>query len=273
MPDLVLTERRGLTVGPELIGEEVRRQRSNLLRLLATLNPQDWAAPTRCPDWSVHDLLRHMLNVTEFHVCHLSGDPELERFTRHGPFRPAITPALWLKDSPEQTPEATVEAWTQIVAEEQRHFAARAAEPDGPLTTGPSTRQLHWSTLSLHVLWDNWIHERDVALALGREPESRAEDFPLVTMYGLLIAGGVATVTGHPPAVTLELGDDATTRYEIGVDDDDVFVAAGATGDPHGSGSTTEVLDSLSGRGPELAEALRAPASVVAPLGTLRLVM
>lgn len=270
MSDLVLTEQRGLTAGPELIGAALQRQRSNFLRLISKLDRDAWAAGSRCSAWSVHDVVRHVVNVAELHVGLLGGSPEVARFLRHGPFQPATTPVLWLQDSPAQSPEETVQTLTGLVEQEQKLFAARAAGPEGPLMPAPSGRQLHWSTLSLHMLWDAWIHERDVALALGLEPESRAEEFVPVTMYGLLIAGGIGMIAGHPPATILALRDAAETRYEIGVVEDDVFVAAGVDGEAQGHGSTVEVLDSLTGREPDLARALRAPESVLQSLGVLR---
>ncbi|MFV2104591.1 maleylpyruvate isomerase family mycothiol-dependent enzyme [Micromonospora sp. LOL_024] len=273
MSDLILTEKRGLNAVPETIGATLQHQRSNLLRLVTQLDPAGWTAKSRCTAWSVHDVVRHVVNVAELHVALLSGSPQIERFLRHGPFLPATTPLLWLADSPEQSPEETVQTLTALMERERELFQARAAEPEGPLMPAPSGRQLHWSTLSLHILWDAWIHERDVALALGLKPESRAEDFPLVTMYGLLLAGGVGVLAGNPPAATLVLRDTIKSRYEIGVAEDDVFVVAGVDGDAQGHGAAGEVLDSLSGREPDLAQALTAPGPVRASLGVLRRVM
>jgi uncharacterized protein (TIGR03083 family) len=273
LSDHVLTEKRGLTAGPEAVGGVLQRQRANFVGLLTKLAPDDWTAASRCADWSVHDVVRHVVNVAELHVALLSGSPEVERFLRHGPFRPASTPALWLADSPTQTPEETLRTLSGLVERERELFQARAAGPEGPLMPAPSGRQLHWSTLSLHMLWDAWIHERDVALALGLEPESRPEDFPEVTMYGLLLAGGVGVIAGHPPATTLALRDAAEWRYEIGVDSDDVYVVAGSDREAEGHGATGEVLDSLTGREPELSRALTAPEPVLRSLGVLRHVM
>ncbi|WDZ82758.1 maleylpyruvate isomerase family mycothiol-dependent enzyme [Micromonospora cathayae] len=273
MSDLVLTEKSGLTSGPEAVGGALQRQRANFVGLLTKLAPDDWAATSRCSEWSVHDVVRHVVNVAELHVALLSGSPEVERFLRHGPFQPASTPALWLADSPAQTPEETLQTLAGLVERERDLFRVRAAGPAGPLMPAPSGRQLHWSTLSLHMLWDAWIHERDVALGLGLEPESRVEHFPEVTMYGLLLAGGVGVIAGHPPAATLALRDAAEWRYEIGVAEDDVFVVAGSDREAQGHGVTDEVLDALTGREPDLGQALTAPEPVLASLGVLRHVM
>lgn len=274
MSDLVLTEKRGLSAGPEAIGAALQRQRSNFVRLISKLDPDAWSAGSRCSAWSVHDVVRHVVNVAELHVGLLSNSPDVARFLRHGPFQPTTTPGLWLQDSPRHSPEETVQTLAGLVEQERKLFAARAAGPEGPLMPAPSGRQLHWSTLSLHMLWDAWIHERDVALALGWEPESRVEDFVPVTLYGLLIAAGVGMIAGNPPATTIELRDaTGSPRYEIGVVEDDVFVAAGVDTAAQGHGDAAEVLDSLTGRGPDLTQALPAPESVLQSLGVLRHVM
>jgi uncharacterized protein (TIGR03083 family) len=37
--------------------------RGELAALLAGLTPGDWARPTACPGWSVHDVAGHLLGV------------------------------------------------------------------------------------------------------------------------------------------------------------------------------------------------------------------
>ena len=41
----------------------VPRLRGELAALLASLPTGDWARPTACPGWSVHDLAAHLLGV------------------------------------------------------------------------------------------------------------------------------------------------------------------------------------------------------------------
>ncbi|WP_329109003.1 maleylpyruvate isomerase family mycothiol-dependent enzyme [Micromonospora sp. NBC_01699] len=273
MSEYVLTEKRGSDAGPEMIGGEFRRQRANFINLISKLDPADWNAKSRCPDWSVHDLVGHVINIAELHVISLSGGPGIERFMRHTPFDPNRTPARWLADSPQLSPEATIEKLRSLVEEEREQFAKHPGVPEDGMMVAPTGRQVHWSTRSLHSLWDAWIHERDVALALGVEPESKPEDFPMITMYGLLIAAGVAAGTGNPQSVTLELRNGGESRYEIGIDDGDVYVVMGTDSGPQGHGSTIEVMESLTGRGAGLAQALRAPEPVVNAMSLLGLIM
>ncbi|MCO8275550.1 maleylpyruvate isomerase family mycothiol-dependent enzyme [Actinoplanes sp. TRM 88003] len=268
----VLTEKRGVPDAPETIGDELYRQRMNFANLLAALDPTDWEAPSRCSEWSVADVAGHVLNGAEFHVARLTGSANLARFTRYGAFQPAVTPQAWLRDSPRRTPDATINELRELAVSERELFRARLEAPDGEPERGPTGRPLHWSTRSLHSLWDSWIHERDVALALGQPAPSAARSFPLATMYGFLIVGSVAARRGTPLHVTLDLSDIAATPYEIGITADDVYVAAGSRTVPQVFGSAAEMLDSAAGRSPGL-RTLQAPDFLLTALRHFRVAL
>jgi uncharacterized protein (TIGR03083 family) len=258
---VVLTEKHGVSSSPQLIADELHRQRTNFLRLLAALDPHEWPAPSRCAGWSVEDVVGHVINGAEFHVARLTSSFELARFRRYGPFDPVTTPPAWLGDSVRRTPAAAIETLRELAEAEHRYFMARVRAPEDALEPGPAGRPLHWTTRTLHTLWDAWIHERDVALAVGRAPQSPVRSFPLMTMYGLLIVGSASAHRGRPLTVTLDLRGAAASPYDLGLEDDDVFVAAGSSGAVQGSGAAAEVLDSAAGRGTDLRQALDAPES------------
>jgi uncharacterized protein (TIGR03083 family) len=44
-------------------GPLLPRLRSELAALLTSLTDGDWAQPTSCPGWSVHDVAAHLLGV------------------------------------------------------------------------------------------------------------------------------------------------------------------------------------------------------------------
>ncbi|MEU8821848.1 maleylpyruvate isomerase family mycothiol-dependent enzyme [Actinoplanes sp. NPDC048796] len=267
---LVLTEKKGVPGAPLLIADELHRQRTNFLRLLADLDPDEWEAQSRCTEWSVADVVGHVINGAEFHVARLTGSAQLARFRRYGAFDPATTPGAWLRDSVRRTPREAIATLRRLAGAERRHFRIRAEKPESTLEPGPAGRPLQWSVRSLHTLWDSWIHERDVALALGRAPRSPARTLPLTTMYGLLIVGSAAARRGEPLSATLDLWDSAASPYEVGVRADDVFVASGVGMRPQGSGPVAEVLDSAAGRGADPRQTLDAPEPVLAALTHFR---
>jgi len=270
---LTLTERAGLSCGPEVIREALYAQRGSLARRLAELTPSDWAAPTHCPQWSVHDVVRHIVDVAEHHVAELTGQSEHSRFNGLGPFDPASTPALWLQDSAGRSPERTVEAFLRVTEDEHDSLGARIEKGDATLERNVAGRETLWSVRSLHVLWDVWLHERDLSRTL------RADDPPDVTverlapLYGLLFAGSVAALFGDLPRVSFQLAGSPDGVYEISGRQDDVRVTAGSASPQDLGGPFEAVLGSLSGRGPSLAEIVGVSNAAVEGLSKLSALM
>ena len=44
---------------PEHLLDVFGQQRQRFVAVLRGFGPDDWAAPTRCTDWSAHDVVRH----------------------------------------------------------------------------------------------------------------------------------------------------------------------------------------------------------------------
>ncbi len=50
-----------------------RAEREDLLDLLVTLTPEQWAAPSLCAGWSVRDVVAHVLSYEELGPRQLAG--------------------------------------------------------------------------------------------------------------------------------------------------------------------------------------------------------
>src|SRR5687767_5477261 len=98
----LLSEKNGFSAGPLAICEALDAQRGRLAQVLSELPPEAWQAQSRCTEWSVHEVIRHLCDVLEIHVDRLRGCPT--RFAEHGAFHPARTPALWLAESNGELP-------------------------------------------------------------------------------------------------------------------------------------------------------------------------
>ncbi|WP_406314062.1 maleylpyruvate isomerase N-terminal domain-containing protein [Streptosporangium sp. NBC_01639] len=270
---LILTEKTGLSCGPEALHEALYMHRKRLVGRLAELTPADWAAPTRCPQWSVHEVVRHIVDVAEYHVTQLAKRPEPTRFDRFGPFNPVSTPVLWLQDSAGQSPEQTVESLLRVIEEEHDILGARIDEGGAALERSAAGREILWHVQSLHIMWDAWLHERDMAETLGAGEPPDATVQSLVALYSLLIAGGVATVFGDTPQVSFHLTGSPDGVYEISGHRDDVRVAVGSDSPSQLNGPFEAVLESLAGRGPSLAEVTGVSNATVEGLSRLAVVM
>src|SRR5689334_10432807 len=145
------------------------RQRARLGELLATLDDAQWAAPSRCDAWSVQDVVAHLVGTNQFWTFSITsaaaGTPT--RFLAD--FDPVATPAQLVDAVRSATPAETLDGYnTSNVALAE---AVAALDDDGWAALGEAPPgHLPVRTLTLHALWDAWVHERDIVLALGGDP-------------------------------------------------------------------------------------------------------
>ncbi|GLX49226.1 hypothetical protein Shyhy01_21760 [Streptomyces hygroscopicus subsp. hygroscopicus] len=263
-----LSERSGLDTGPEVVREALFVLRRRMVNRLEKVKPEQWSAPTRCAEWSVQDVVRHLVDFGRYDIARLTGSRELA-FYEEQVFVPSRTPTAWLTRSAGQTPKETFAALARLGHEEYVSFGARIGRDDTDLSGAVPQRQVHWSVRSLHVLWDAWLHERDLATVCGPAEPEDTDLFRLVIAYGLLLAAAVAVRTGPLPHATVLLAGAPDAAYRIGGDLWNVEVetltaqdAATADG-PRLAGTVHVVLDSLAGRGAPLAAVLSGPAPVL----------
>lgn len=128
------------------VGEHYRRTRVRLCGLLGDLDAAGWATPVpACPDWTVHDILGHLVGVAEDVLDgRLTGPPEDDQT--------AAQVSRHRGDPPDQL----IERWSEI------------ADP---------LEQLIGEARAWPAAMDAGSHEQDVRGALGR---SGARDDALI---------------------------------------------------------------------------------------------
>lgn len=181
--------------------EVFREQRKRFIGVLQGFSSDDWAAPTRCPEWSAHDVIRHMCNVSD--AITLCADDRTLDMTAG--FDPRTTPQRWLNASADEEPNDTLNrftAKTEDLFTIARDRLARGSRFDVHLPFGPAD----WTILTLHIFWDSWIHERDVMLARGAAHPTSDAATRYATAYGLFIAATVAVMFGETPSHTFNFG-------------------------------------------------------------------
>ncbi len=227
----------------ELVTDLMVRQRSRLAEHLSALDASDWQRPTRCERWDVRDVVLHLLDTDRWTTAALDGTDRtpsvLERFD------PRVTPHEHVLLARQNPPAAPAEAL--LASSETLAARLRTAEQQGSPAMGWVGGMRYAPGLAvLHLLWDSWLHERDLQLDDG---PSDPATMVAVEAYALFLA--MASVSRRLPEGT-EL------RFVVHLDDRVYDVRAGETAyvgamPPHDS---PEPAPALSGPGIAVVEAL-----------------
>ncbi|MGZ8752956.1 MAG: maleylpyruvate isomerase family mycothiol-dependent enzyme [Acidimicrobiia bacterium] len=138
--------------------ENLERCWASSSTLATRLTPDQWAAPSLCPDWTVQGVFAHLIAIEEV----------LLRWWPAGPSDPppfAAIPGIHAELS--RAPTGTLQERFDNVVERRR--AELAAMDDGAFATpcmtpvGPAT---YGRFMAIRV-FDCWVHERDIRVALG----------------------------------------------------------------------------------------------------------
>ncbi len=247
---------------PEHLLEVFAGQRQRFVAVLQQFGPDDWAAPTRCADWSAHDVVRHLCDATGFAAAAGSDDRTLDVTAG---FDPRITPRGWLTASAGEPPDVTLTRFVATTGELLSLARDRLAQNrrfDVHLPYGP----MDWTVLLLHCFWDSWIHERDVLLARGMEHPTDSDATGYATAYGVFIAAAVAAMFGAQVREKLSLAGDGGGVFEVDSGDGITLTATRmrTAGPP-----AAQVADALAGRTDIAAVLNDLPASSRAALSPL----
>ncbi len=86
-------------------------------------------------------------------------------------------------------------------------------EADTPLGWVP------WPLSLNHLLWDSWLHERDLLLPLGAAPAPDPREVALVGSYQLVPLGSILARVGVRCRIDLRLGGTGGGAYRLDVGD------------------------------------------------------
>jgi len=226
---------------PQHLLEVFGEQRRRFVAVLQGFGPDDWAAPTRCADWSAHDVVRHLCDGNA--IATRAG-PDDHTLDIAAGFDPRITPRGWLTASAGESPDATLTRFVATSGEVIALLRTRLAQKrrfDIRLPYGP----MDWTVLVLHGFWDSWLHERDVLLARGTDHPTDDDATAYATAYGLFIAVAVASMFGDQVQEKLTLGGDGGGAFDLDTRGAvTLIVTRVATGGP----PAAQVTDALAGR-------------------------
>jgi uncharacterized protein (TIGR03083 family) len=259
---LLLRTAGACDLDPHHLVDVFGEQRHRFTAVLQGFGPGDWAAPTRCAQWSAHDVVRHLCDGTALAT---DAGPDDRTLDITAGFDPRITPGRRLAASAGESPAATLSrlvAATDDLLARARDRLARGCQFDLHLPYGP----MDWTVLLLHTFWDSWIHERDVLLARGAEHATSGDAASYAAAYGVFISAAVASMFGDPVRDNLTLGGDGGGGFDLdGRGTVTLTVSRVTTAGP----PATEVTDALAGRAPAAAVLSDLPASTRTALSHL----
>jgi uncharacterized protein (TIGR03083 family) len=239
-------------IDPQHLLDVWAAQRQRFAAVLRRFGPDDWAAPTRCADWSAHDVIRHLCDCNA-----IAAGTDAHALEVTAGFDPRITPRGWPALSADESPSASFSRFLATTAELLALLRDRLAHGlrfDVCLPYGP----MDWTILVLHAFWDSWLHERDVLLARGREHPTDGDATSYAAAYGVFIAGAVAAMFGEQVQQTLTLGGDGGGVFELNTHGTVTLTASRVTTT---GPSAAEATDALAGRAPATAALTGLPAS------------
>jgi uncharacterized protein (TIGR03083 family) len=227
------------------------RQRKRLETMLVRLGRDEWGAPSRCDDWTVQDVAAHIVGVNAFWTASvlagLSGTPTRVLTG----FDPAATPGLMVAAMRDLGSEEVLD---QLVASNDALLGVVGDLDDSGWRTLAESPAGHVPIrlIAHHALWDCWIHERDIALALGLTPPAEADEVRSCLRYVGAVNATFAIASGHhfAPMLALEATDPALCLVlEVG---ESVAVRDGSgPGDaPCLRGDAVDLVEALSLRAP-----------------------
>ena len=227
---------------PQHLLEVFGEQRRRFVAVLRGFGPDDWAAPTRCADWSAHHVVRHLCDSTALGIAAGPGDRTLDMTAG---FDPRITPGRYLTASAGESPGATLSRFVASTEQMLALLRARLAQGrrfDIRLPYGP----MDWTVFVLHGFWDSWLHERDVLLARGAEHPASDDATGYAAAYGVFISAAVASLFGDPVRDKLTLGGDGSGIFDL---DSRGAVTLTVTRVTTAGPPAAQVTDALAGRG------------------------
>ena len=206
------------------------RQRRRLADLVTGLDAAQWDAPSRCEAWSVKDVVAHLVTVNQFWAFSIAAGRAGQPTRVLATFDPVTSPAalvasvrdVSIADTLAKYLESNEALAASVDGLEGEGWSALAESPPGHVS-------LH--ALSLHALWDAWIHERDIALPLGLSPAVEPDEVDGALRYAAAIgpamlatrgssrAGAIAVTAVDPDiAFVVDAGTDVVVRDGVAPD-------------------------------------------------------
>lgn len=240
-----------LAVDATGIRQPLLRQRRRLLATLAGLSHDQWRAPSRCADWTVQDVVTHLVSTDGFWTASLAGGLAGKPTRFLVGFDPKATPAALVDAAGGTDPAQTLADLTEstptfcalVEGLGADGFNATAEAPPGHVRAHVV---LH------HALWDCWVHERDICLPLGIDVPEIDDEILACLRYTLALAPALSLMNGRgrPGVLVAEVSDPNVTVVATVGERVTVRPGPAPAGAPVLRGRAVDLVEALSVRTP-----------------------
>jgi uncharacterized protein (TIGR03083 family) len=235
-------------------GEAVVRQRARFADELRDLTAEQWETQSRCTEWSVQDVIAHLVGVNRYWAFALSAGARGEPTRVLADFDPVKVPAQMVDAArgtpPQETLDGFVDSNAQL-ADTMSNFGADDWSKVGEAPPG----HIALRAVAAHALWDSWTHERDVLIPLGRKQVLEPDELLTSLAYVLAINPALRVSAGATDHATLNVVAH-DPEFDLSVEvDDAVTVRPGLMPRPTAvlEGDTVELIEALTCRAPTVA--------------------
>jgi uncharacterized protein (TIGR03083 family) len=222
-----------------------RSQRARMRGWLELLDTDGWSGPTRCESWDVRGLVRHLASACQFlgYTVHEASQGTATSLLQGMDTRGTVeAAAATLGDL---TPGESLELLAAMDAVADTELEGLGT--DGLLLTAeapPGNLPVHLAVS--HFLFDSWVHEYDLLLPGGDQPEVDQRESLVVVAY---LAGLASVSTGAAVPLDLRL---SSPDLRIGVSFDGGITTVTPGSVPDGAlvveGTVVDIVDRMTGR-------------------------
>jgi uncharacterized protein (TIGR03083 family) len=234
---------------PGAVSAPAIRQRLRLVRTLESFSDEQWLLPSRCEGWTNRDVIVHLDSTNSFWFHSISSGIRGEPTRFLTTFDPVASPAQMVArddTSPsdvltsfQSSTDALVSLWSSL---DDADWVALAEAPPGHISA---------SAVTHHALWDSWVHERDVLLPLGIDPDEDADEIDRCLRYAAGLGPALARTRGMDGRGVLAVrGAEPEVAFTVDIGDTVVVRSGASSADLTLEGRSVDLLEALSIRRP-----------------------
>ncbi|MGN6474550.1 MAG: maleylpyruvate isomerase N-terminal domain-containing protein [Mycobacteriales bacterium] len=238
---------------PAKVAAAWRSHRTRLRQWFAGLPEDRWSSPTRCPEWRVTEMAAHLISATQFLGFTLHEAKRGNPTTLLRGFDPKAGPAALVAAASKRTPTELLAELTDVDARVDAEISGYSESDWQAFAESPAGHVPAYLSLT-HMLFDSWVHERDLMVPAGEVPSTDADEASIVAAYVFGLSG-IARAADEPPHpdTTLQLQlTDIDLTLVIQRAEGRVRVTAGAIYAPvDATGTAADLVSYTTGRDPE----------------------